>query len=153
AVNANGESTNSVEANATPVASTPPSTPSGLTALRDDGQVSLSWNATPGATSYNVKRSILSGGTFVNVASSTTTNHTDTGLTNGPTYFYEVSALGAGAESSNSAQVAVTPTSMSYLVGTITGTTGSWSNIGNTREKAMDGNVNTFFDAPTGDGD
>ena len=38
---------------------------------------------------------------------------------------------------------------MSLLVGTIIGTTGSWNNSGNTREYAMDGNPNTFFDAPT----
>ncbi len=37
------------------------------------------------------------------------------------------------------------------LVGTPIGTAGSWSNAGNTKEKALDGDVSTFFDAPTGD--
>jgi hypothetical protein len=32
------------------------------------------------------------------------------------------------------------------------GTLGSWSNNGSTRDKALDGNVNTFFDAPTENG-
>jgi formylglycine-generating enzyme required for sulfatase activity len=32
------------------------------------------------------------------------------------------------------------------------GTPGSWSNSGNTFEKAVDGDLNTFFDAPNGDG-
>jgi hypothetical protein len=33
------------------------------------------------------------------------------------------------------------------LTGTVIGTDGSWNDEGNTREKAMDGNVATFFDA------
>jgi len=32
------------------------------------------------------------------------------------------------------------------------GTAGSWSNLGNTFAKALDGDTNTFFDAPTSDG-
>ena len=61
-----------------------------------------------GATSYNVKRSTTSNGevTFTNV---TGTSYTDTGLTNGTTYYYKVSALNAGGESTNSAQVSATP--------------------------------------------
>ncbi|MBD0258008.1 MAG: discoidin domain-containing protein, partial [Cytophagales bacterium] len=35
---------------------------------------------------------------------------------------------------------------------TVNGTTGSWNNSGNTREKAFDGDVNTYFDAATADG-
>ncbi len=38
------------------------------------------------------------------------------------------------------------------LTGTGFGTSGSWSNSGNTFEKALDGDVNTFFDAPTDSG-
>ena len=38
------------------------------------------------------------------------------------------------------------------LTGTGLGTPGSWSNSGNTFEKALDGDVNTFFDAPTDTG-
>src|SRR5882672_1215197 len=34
------------------------------------------------------------------------------------------------------------------LTGTIIGTAGSWNNSGNTKEKAMDGNLSTFFDGP-----
>ena len=38
------------------------------------------------------------------------------------------------------------------LTGTGFGTAGSWSNGGDTFVKALDGNVNTFFDAPNADG-
>jgi uncharacterized repeat protein (TIGR03806 family) len=41
----------------------------------------------------------------------------------------------------------------SLLTGTIIGTSGSWNNGGNTKEKAMDGSLTTFFDAPTANGD
>src|SRR5437660_1769056 len=34
------------------------------------------------------------------------------------------------------------------LGGVIIGTSGSWNNSGNTKEKAMDGNLSTFFDGP-----
>jgi hypothetical protein len=61
-----------------------------------------------------------------------------------------ISALTNGLESVNSAPVSATPVTVSYLVGTIIGTPGSWDNSGNTRELAMDGNPNTFFDAPIG---
>ena len=37
----------------------------------------------------------------------------------------------------------------SKLSGTVIGTTGSWNNSGNTRDKAFDGNTATYFDAPT----
>jgi len=39
------------------------------------------------------------------------------------------------------------------LNGTIIGTSGSWSNSGNTREKVFDNNLGTFFDAPDNTGD
>src|SRR5436190_5920015 len=39
------------------------------------------------------------------------------------------------------------------LTGTIIGTSGSFNNSGNTKEKAMDGNTSTFFDGPTPNND
>ena len=51
---------------------------------------------------------------YVTVANVAGTNSVDTGLTNGTMCYYVVSALnaGGGAESSNSAQVSVRPTSL-----------------------------------------
>ena len=40
----------------------------------------------------------------------------------------------------------------SKLSGTVIGTDGSWSNEGDVRDKAFDGNTSTFFDAPMEDG-
>src|SRR5499427_11097758 len=71
---------------------TPPPAPTGLVATAGNAQVSLSWNASSGATSYNVKRSTTSGGPYTTIASGvTSTSFTNTGLTNGTTFFFVVS--------------------------------------------------------------
>ncbi|MGA2844635.1 MAG: glycoside hydrolase family 44 protein [Candidatus Acidiferrales bacterium] len=112
AVNSGGESANSSEVNATPTApAVPPPTPTGLQATAGNAQVTLSWNASTGATSYNVKRSTANGGPFsATLASPAVTNYMDTAVTNGTTYYYVVSAVNASGESANSAQASATPT-------------------------------------------
>jgi hypothetical protein len=83
--------------------------PTGLTAVAASAQVSLSWTAVNGAVSYNVKRSTNSGGPYTAIASGLTTpNFVNTGLVNGTTYYYVVSAV-AGGEGANSAQVSARP--------------------------------------------
>jgi fibronectin type 3 domain-containing protein len=110
ALNSAGESANSSEASATPRApATPPPAPTGLQATAGNAQVSLTWTASAGATSYHVKRSTTSGGPYTQVSAPTAANFTDTGLTNGTIYYYVVSALNAAGESANSAQVSATP--------------------------------------------
>lgn len=84
---------------------TPPPVPTGLTATSADGQVMLSWNASTGATSYNVGRNTTSGGPYTTIASGSGTSYTDTSVTNGTTYYYVISASASGATSGNSAQV------------------------------------------------
>ena len=110
ALNSAGESANSAEANATPVAPvTIPAVPSGLVATAGNAQVSLAWSATSGATSYHVKRATVSGGPYTQISAPTTASFTDTGLTNGTKYFYVVSAVNSAGESANSAEVNATP--------------------------------------------
>ena len=110
ALNSTGESANSTQASATPVAPTqPPAAPTSLQATPGNAQVTLTWTASATATSYNVKRGTTTGGPYTTISSPTTTTFTDTGLTNGTTYFYVVSALNAAGESANSAQASATP--------------------------------------------
>jgi fibronectin type 3 domain-containing protein len=110
AVNSAGESANSNEVNATPTAPVVvPSAPTGLAAVARNAQVSLSWNASTGATSYNVKRATTSGGPYTTIAPPATASFTDTTVTNGTTYFYVVSAVNSAGESANSNQVSATP--------------------------------------------
>jgi fibronectin type 3 domain-containing protein len=90
---------------------TPPPPPTGLAAMAGTGQVVLTWTAARTATSYNVQRSILSGGPYALITNLTTTNFTDTGVVNGTNYYYVVSALNPAGESTNSAQVGATPLS------------------------------------------
>ncbi|MGB6670422.1 MAG: fibronectin type III domain-containing protein, partial [Candidatus Acidiferrum sp.] len=110
ALNTAGESANSSQVSASPMASvTPPAAPAGLQATAGNAQVSLTWTASAGATSYHVKRSTTSGGPYTQVAAPTTTSDTDTSLTNETTYFYVVSALNTAGESANSSQASTTP--------------------------------------------
>jgi fibronectin type 3 domain-containing protein len=88
-----------------------PSAPSGLSASAGNAQVSLSWNAPSCATAYDVKRSTVSGSGYATVSSPTSTSYTDTGLTNGTTYYYVVDAKDSAGTSGNSAQASATPTS------------------------------------------
>jgi len=108
AYNSYGQSANSAEASATP-AVLPPAAPSGLQATAGNAQVSLIWTASTGATSYHIKRGTTSGGPYTQVAAPTATSETDTGLTNGTTYYYVVSALNSVGESANSSQASATP--------------------------------------------
>jgi cellulose 1,4-beta-cellobiosidase len=105
-----GESADSSQASATPQAAVP-SPPTGLTATPGNAQVTLGWNPSSGATSYSVKRATITGGPYTVVGSPTTSSFTDTGLTNGATYFYVVAAVNASGTSGNSSEVNATPQS------------------------------------------
>jgi len=110
AVNTAGESANSAEVNATPAApAAPPPAPTNLQAAAGNAQVALTWSASTGATSYNVKRATTSGGPYTKVASLAAANYTDSGLTNNTDYYYVVTAVNANGESGNSNQASATP--------------------------------------------
>ena len=112
ALNGSGEGANTTEANATPLAA--PLAPTGLNATPGNMQVALSWSASATAASYNVKRSTVNAGPYTTVSSNgavTSTNYTDTSLSNGTTYYYVVSAVNVGGESPNSSQVSAVPIS------------------------------------------
>jgi fibronectin type 3 domain-containing protein len=56
-----------------------------------------------------VKRAAVSGGPYSVIASPTSTSYTDTGLANGTTYYYVVSAVNSLGESAASSKVSATP--------------------------------------------
>jgi Glycoside hydrolase family 44/Fibronectin type III domain len=117
AVNASGESANSSQASGTPASSSPtssvPAAPTALTATPGNQQISLTWTASSGATSYHVKRATVSGGPYTQVAAPASNSYINTGLTNGTPYFYVVSALNATGESTNSSPARATPSTAS----------------------------------------
>ena len=106
ATNNIGESSPSAEVSVAPLP-----VPTGLTPTPDIGQITLSWNPTVDATSYNVKRSTSSGTetTFTNLADTT---FIDTNVAATITYYYEVSALTVYGESGNSTETNATPVSL-----------------------------------------
>ena len=110
AMNAGGVSGNSA------VVGTPPAAPTGFTATTGNSQIVLSWTASTGATSYNVKRSTTSGSGYATIASLVTTSYTDTTVTTGTTYYYVVSAVYNGGESINSSQVSAIPVLASSVI-------------------------------------
>jgi fibronectin type 3 domain-containing protein len=114
----------------------PPPAPTGLSALIGDTQLGLSWNAVPGATSYNVLRTMRSGLYYTTVATVTGTNYTDTGLLNGVTYYYVVTAVGSGGPSPYSSELAATsfgapavPTSLIAIPASYVGVNLSWNAV------------------------
>ena len=104
ATNSVAQSSGSTEVNSTPV--TP--IPSGLSAGAWNGEADLKWSPVSGAT-YNVKRATTPGGPYSTIAGGVTSpTYIDTGLTNGTTYYYVVSAV-KGAEGGNSAESSAAP--------------------------------------------
>lgn len=87
----------------------PPATPSGLGALAGPSSAGLSWSAVTGAARYNIKRSTQPGGPYTTAGTVVATSFTDTGLVNGITHYYVVSAVNANGESANSSEVEVMP--------------------------------------------
>jgi fibronectin type 3 domain-containing protein len=80
-----------------------------LNAIAGNAQVSLTWNLCFVTTGYNLQRSTTSGGPYTNIVSQSGTSYTDSGLDNGTTYYYVLSATNAGGQSANSSEVSATP--------------------------------------------
>ena len=118
AVNAIGTSNPSAERSATPAASgTPPTEPWNVQVSPANVQVGLSWSApnstgTSSITNYKIYRGTTSGSLSLLATIGTNTTYSDRqGLTNGVTYYYQISAVSAAGESARSRQVSAVPDS------------------------------------------
>ncbi len=87
--------------------SPPPAAPFNLAAVPGNAQIQLTWAAAPAATSYNLKRSLISGGPYTVITNATSTVCTDSNIVNDRTYYYVASAVNAMGESTNSTPVSV----------------------------------------------
>jgi alpha-L-arabinofuranosidase len=98
----------------------PLSPPANVGALAGQGQVAVSWSATPNANGYNLKRSTTNGGPYALLATNLVgLTFTDTAVLNGTLYYYVVAAtnsVGASADSNPAAAarpVALNPPTIS----------------------------------------
>jgi hypothetical protein len=87
--------------------------PSGLAATTADSVVTLTWNSVNGATGYRLGRSLIGSG-FQTIACPSGLGYSDTGVQNGVTYHYAVTAVyvggpDAGGASSESTEILATP--------------------------------------------
>jgi hypothetical protein len=83
---------------------TAPAAPVNVTATGANSQVGLTWTAVPNATSYTVKRATTAGGPYTTIVTGVSgTSFIDTGLSNGLTYYYRVSAANNSGTSADSA--------------------------------------------------
>ncbi|QNR86832.1 RICIN domain-containing protein [Pedobacter riviphilus] len=73
-----------------------------------DAKNVVEWDALPGF-SFNVKRSTAMGGPYATLSNVTTNMFTDTGVSNGTTYYYVVTAVDSQGEGSPSAAVTAKP--------------------------------------------
>jgi hypothetical protein len=100
----------------------PPVTPTGLAAaVQEDNSITVTWNASAGATSYTLERADESAPTtFAQVGGAlATTTYSDTDTELDVTYSYRVSATNADGTSAVSAVVTATPAG--EMVATLTG--------------------------------
>jgi hypothetical protein len=108
ATNSVGTSGLSSEVSATVIPTgTAPSIPAALTATPGSGSISLSWTASSGSTpiTYTVYRGTTSGGEALLASAIATTGYTDSSVTAGITYYYEVSATNSFGTSAKSSEV------------------------------------------------
>ncbi len=95
----------------------PPPAPTGIVSLAGDGLIALGWNASAGATSYNLYMASSPGVTRSNYSSLPGgTKHTGvgspfalTGLANGTNYYFVVTAVNGAGESGESSEFWGTP--------------------------------------------
>jgi phospholipase C len=84
--------------------------PPGLSANASDVQVALTWTALTGSTTFNVLRATQEGGPYTSIATVSTPSYTDSGLTDGTSYYYVVRAhYQDGGHSGDSHEAVGTP--------------------------------------------
>ena len=113
ATNSNGSSDLSSEESATPMAPPPPDSPLNVDAVAANEQVTVSWNAVSGATSYTVYWKSPAGGITTGnstaIGAGTSTQIVHNSLSNGTEYFYRVEATNNSGSSNLSSEVSATP--------------------------------------------
>ncbi len=138
-----------------------PAIPAGLVATPGNGQASLRWRTADNAAAYNVYYApspVSVNGTGTRVATITSTSTIVTGLSNGITYYFVVTAVNSSGESLPSDQVSTIPTApgsfqQSDLQGTwqfnglVSGASAGWLRGAAVIDGAGKVSVTTFLDS------
>src|SRR5437016_6088395 len=93
---------------------TPPSAPQNLAATGGNAQVTLTWQAPASdggspITNYKIYRGTSSNGETLKATIGNVLTYTDTSVTNGVTYYYQVSAMNGAGEGPRSNEASATP--------------------------------------------
>jgi len=113
-----------------------PAKPTGLAVSIDSPtSLSITWNASSGASSYQLFRDSSSTGSFTTkVYDGSATSYANTGLTTGTAYYYEVQATNSAGSSALSSAVSgtplavpATPTGLSVSIASSTSLAVSWN--------------------------
>ena len=137
------ESAKSAQSSATPFLPVP-TPPTGLTTTPGNGQVTLSWTASTGASSYTVLRATNVNGPFTMIATGVIgTSYADTTALPGWTYIYAISASNSSGQSANSASVAITSATAALSWLKFDETSGTTAADATGRN-----NIGTLFNAP-----
>lgn len=83
--------------------------PTNLVGTPANASAKLSWDKISHATLYNIYRSLVSGGPYSLLSSTTATSFTDSPLENGTKYYYVVTAVDQYGESDFSNEVSIVP--------------------------------------------
>jgi kumamolisin len=86
-----------------------PSAPTGLKATASSTKVNVTWAASAGAVNYNIYRGTTSGGETISQKGVPEPSYTASSLTNGTTYYFQVTAVNASGESARSSEISATP--------------------------------------------
>ncbi|MDR3570959.1 MAG: hypothetical protein P4L81_02030, partial [Candidatus Pacebacteria bacterium] len=130
--------------------------PTNLTAVPNNQNVLLTWTAPPDATSYKIYRSTSSGVETL-YATSASSSYTDTAVTSGTTYYYEVTAVYSARESDKSNEAFATLLAAPMLSATTYSSSEidlSWTSVSGatiyTVYKSLDGSSFTIADVVAG---
>ncbi len=112
ASNTGGTSAKSAETSTVPTAAVvAPPVPFGVVITPASGHIQLQWTFEENATSYRVYRSTTPGGEGATpLAAVTSSSYTDSAVTSGVTYYYEITALNGTTESARSSEYSATST-------------------------------------------
>jgi hypothetical protein len=121
-----------------PAPASVPGTVTGVTATASNGAIALAWttpsNSGSAVSQYKIYRSTVSGSETLLTTVGAVNSYTNTGLTNGATYYYKVAAVnsvGTGALSAEAhavPQATSVPPTTGTVPGAVTGVTATASN-------------------------